>query len=112
MKDKYKFLLIILTIILVFIIGFYFIKPLVDLSSGIHVSLDEIVNKYYMNKDETMVFLFNKEIASYYSKENSSTFLFTLEEGKISSKDFNFFVINSSKLWFIEGNCYFYEVNR
>lgn len=112
MKDKWKFLLIILTIIVVFIIGFYFIKPLVDIFSGIHISLDEISNKYFMNSDETMVFIFDKDVASFYSKEDSSTFYFTYSEGKISSEEFNFFVLGSSKLWFIEGNCYFYEVNR
>lgn len=113
-KDTLKFILIVLIIIVCIALGIYFLKPIVSLLKGIHVPLANIVNKYYMDKESTIVFIFDENNVGSYLDVNdvSKTFTFTYEEGYLKSDEFSFFVIDENKLWFIEGRLYLYEVNN
>ena len=114
MKDRWKFILIILIAIVVLIIGFYLFKPISSIVGGIHVELGNIVNKYYMDKESTVIFIFNdNNVGSYLDiNDNSKTFTFNYEEGYLKSDDFSFLILDESKICFIEGRLYLYEVDN
>ena len=56
-----KLLLIILIGSLVIAIGYYFISPYIKIFNGIHVELNELVNKYFVSDDSNGKLNFNFE---------------------------------------------------
>ena len=95
------------TILLIFFL-FYFLKPISSTLNHVNDSKEIILDKYFINKNATILFLFNEDVAYVYSENNGYTFSYKYEDGYIDSESFDFIVLDH-KLWSIELKDYFYE---